>query len=240
MNLWIEEMCVPEVRDLRLEWRTPSALPGLNQRSAEVQNEPRTWIMETQMKRTALALTHHAQTRILIVRGKKIILDSDLAELYGVTVKRLNEQIKRNQRRFPPDFVFRLSAAETTNLRSQIATSRTDHGGRRYLPYAFTEHGAIMAATVLNSKRAIQMSVFVVRAFVRIREILASNQEIASKLAELETRLEKHDAQIDDIVMAIRQLLSPPTSGRQKRRQIGFELPGAESRSRTAARAAAS
>lgn len=192
------------------------------------------------MKRTALALTNHAQTRILIARGKKIILDSDLAELYGVSVKRLNEQIKRNRHRFPPDFVFRLSASEANNLRSQTATSRNAHGGRRYLPYAFTEHGAIMAATVLNSKRAIQMSVFVVRAFVRIREILASNQEIATKLTELETRLEKHDTQIDDIVRAIRQLLNPATTARQKRRRIGFELPSTEGRSRTIARAAAS
>ena len=192
------------------------------------------------MKKTGLALTNHVQTRILIARGKKIILDSDLAELYSVSVKRLNEQIKRNRRRFPPDFLFRLSTAEARTLRSQIATSRNGHGGRRYLPYAFTEHGAIMAATVLNSKRAIQMSVFVVRAFVRMREMLAANHEIAAKLTELESRLGEHDVQIDDIVRALRKLLTPPTVTREKRAKIGFQIPGVQSRSRTPARVAAS
>ena len=178
------------------------------------------------MKRTALALTNHAQTRILVARGKKIILDSDLAELYGVGVKRLNEQVKRNRRRFPSDFVFRLSAREATTLRSQIATSKNGRGGRRYLPYAFTEHGAIMAATVLNSKHATQMSVFVVRAFVRMREMLAASPQIAAKLAELEARLEQHDANIEDIVRALRQLLTP-TQRQGQRQKIGFQLPTA-------------
>jgi hypothetical protein len=109
----------------------------------------------------------------MILRGQKVILDTDLAELYGVSVGRFNEQVKRNQQRFPADFMFQLTAKEDQILRSQIAVSRKKHGGRRYLPYAFTEHGAIMAATVLNSKRAIEMSVFVVRAFVRMRELLA-------------------------------------------------------------------
>lgn len=175
------------------------------------------------MKTTALALTNHARARILLLREKKIILDSDLAELYGVSVKRLNEQVKRNARRFPPDFVFRLSAREAQSLRSQIATSKAGRGGRRYLPFAFTEHGAIMAATVLNSKRAIQTSVFVVRAFVRMREMMAANPQIAAKLAELEARLEAHDARIDDIVRAIRQLLAAPEKHRAQR--IGFQLP---------------
>lgn len=183
------------------------------------------------MKTTALALTNHARARILLLRGKKIILDSDLAELYGVTVKRLNEQIKRNPRRFPPDFFFRLSAREAATLRSQIATSRSGHGGRRYLPYAFTEHGAIMAASVLNSKHAIQMSVFVVRAFVRMREMLAASPQIAAKLVELEARLEKHDARIEDIVRAIRQLLAAPEKHRLQRK-IGFQLPAGQECSR--------
>lgn len=104
-------------------------------------------------------------SRVLFLRHQRVMLDSDIAELYGVSVKRLNEQIKRNQQRFPSDFVFQLSAKEHTVLRSQIATSKKP-GGRRYMPFAFTEHGALMAATVLNSERAIQMSVFVVRAFV--------------------------------------------------------------------------
>lgn len=183
------------------------------------------------MKTTALTLTNHARARILLTRGKKIILDSDLAELYGVTVKRLNEQIKRNPRRFPPDFFFRLTTREAATLRSQIATSNTHRGGRRYLPYAFTEHGAIMAASVLNSKHAIQMSVFVVRAFVRMREMLAASPQIAAKLAELEARLEKHDARIEDIVRAIRQLLAAPEPPRQQRK-IGFQVPAGPDGSR--------
>lgn len=137
------------------------------------------------MNKTALAAVRRVDARILYLRDQKIILDADLAELYGVTVKRLNEQVKRNLARFPSDFLFQLTRAEQDVLRSQIATSNNGRGGRRYLPYAFTEHGAIMAATVLNSKRAIQMSIFVVRAFVRIREALATSRQIAVKLAEL-------------------------------------------------------
>jgi hypothetical protein len=110
--------------------------------------------------------------RILILRHQKVILDSALAEIYGVSVKRLNEQIKRNRRRFPSDFMFRLTPKENKSLRSQFATSKIGRGGRRFLPYAFTEHGAIMAATVLNSQAAVETSVFVVRAFVRLREML--------------------------------------------------------------------
>src|ERR1700736_328073 len=120
-----------------------------------------------------MAVVRPVESRILILRGHKVILDSDLAELYGVPVKRLNEQVKRNVERFPADFMFQLSAREHDHLRSQFATSKQARGGRRYPPYAFTEHGAIMAATVLNSKRAVEMSVFVVRAFVRLRELLA-------------------------------------------------------------------
>jgi hypothetical protein len=157
--------------------------------------------------------------RILFVRGHKVLLDSDLAELYGVSVKRLNEQVKRNAERFPADFVFRLTAAESKNLRSQIATSSEGHGGRRYLPFAFTEHGAIMAASVLNSPRAVEMSVFVVRAFVRLREMLATNKELTEKLAELERRLETHDEAIQEIFDAIKRLMQP----NEARKQIGFQ-----------------
>jgi hypothetical protein len=134
----------------------------------------------------------------------------------------LNEQIKRNPHRFPPDFLFTLTYAEYQNLRSQNATSSSAHGGRRHLPHAFTEHGAIMAATVLNSKRAIEMSVFVVRAFVQIRRALIVNQHLVSKLAELEVRLDSHDDEIQDLVEAIRELMAPlPANSRH----IGFELP---------------
>src|SRR5215470_13021339 len=135
------------------------------------------------MNKAAIVLAKKVDTRILVLRGQKVILDADLAELYNVSVKQLNQQVKRNAHRFPSDFLFRLSPAEYRNLRSQIVTSSLDHGGRRYLPFAFTEHGAIMVATVLNSKRATEMSVFVVRAFVRMREALAVNQQVTNKLA---------------------------------------------------------
>ncbi len=174
------------------------------------------------MIRQATALAKRAESKILILRRHKVILDVDLAALYGVPVKRLNQQVNRNADRFPSDFLFRLSPAEYKNLRLQFATSRSSHGGRRSLPYAFTEHGAIMAATVLNSERAIEMSIFVVRAFVRMREALAANQQIVAKLTELERRLENHDADIRELVEAIRGLMATPA---RNGRRIGFEMP---------------
>jgi hypothetical protein len=174
------------------------------------------------MPKSQAALTAPVESRILAFRGHKVILDSDLAELYGVPVKRLNEQVKRNRDRFPDDFMFRLNAEELASLRSRNATSNPGRGGRRYAPYAFTEHGAIMAATVLNSERAVEMSVFVVRAFVRLREMLATNEKLAAKIDELEQRLDIHDASIQDLLEAIRQLMLPdPPTGRK----IGFALP---------------
>ncbi len=122
---------------------------------------------------TSIVPIEHVQSKILLIRGQKVILDADLAALYDVTTSRLNEQVKRNARRFPPDFAFRLSEDEFANLKSHFATSSLAWGGRRKLPYAFTEHGVIMAASVLNSERAVQASVFVVRAFVRLKQILA-------------------------------------------------------------------
>jgi len=151
-----------------------------------------------------------------------VILDADIAELYGVPVKRLNEQVKRNQERFPSDFMFQLTGKEHAFLRSQIATSNKSRGGRRYRPYAFTEHGAIMAATVLNSDRAVQMSVFVVRAFVRLREMLATNRRLAGKLDELENRLDTHDSVIGELIEAIKELMKPQEPSRVR---IGFQLP---------------
>lgn len=174
-------------------------------------------------------LSRRVESKIVVLRGKKVILDADLAELYGVAVKRLNEQVKRNVDRFPADFLFRLNPVERQILRSQIATSRTGHGGRRYQPYAFSEHGAIMAASVLNSKRAVEMSIFVVRAFVRMREALATNLKIVAKLRDLELRVENHDADIEEILIAIRELMTPaPATGRR----IGFEIPAAKRRAR--------
>lgn len=174
------------------------------------------------MNKTTIVLAKRVGSKILILRNQKVILDSDLAELYGVPVKRLNEQLKRNPQRFPRDFLFTLTREEYKHLRSQNATSSSAHGGRRYLPHAFTEHGAIMAATVLNSKRAIEMSVFVVRAFVQMRQSLVVNQHVVSKLSELEARLDSHDAEIQDLVDAIRELLTPLPANN---RRIGFEVP---------------
>lgn len=157
---------------------------------------------------------------ILLARGHKVLLDADLATLYGVTTKRLNEQVRRNRERFPEDFVFRLSEEEHEALRSHFATSNAGRGGRRYLPYVFTEHGAIMAAAVLNTPRAVEMSLYVVRTFVRLREMLASNQALARKLNELERKLGAHDQAIASILSAIRELMTPPEP--PKKRRIGF------------------
>ena len=145
-----------------------------------------------------------------------MILDADLAKLYGVTTTRLNQQVKRNPERFPSDFMFQLTKKEYESLMLQIATSRVTHGGRRKLPFVFTEHGAIMAANVLNSKTAVQASVQVVRAFIRLRQMLASNAELARKLSDLER---KYDSQLRVVFDAIRQLMTPPP---QQRKQIGF------------------
>jgi len=174
------------------------------------------------MSKRPAQLALPVESRILILRHQRVILDSELAKLYGVTVKRLNQQVNRNQERFPADFMFRLSAKEDEILRLQIATSSKKHGGRRYPPYAFTEHGAIMAATVLNSERAIEMSVFVVRAFVRMREMLVNNRLLAAKIDELDRRLETNDASIQDIIEAIKEHMVPEGPSKRK---IGFQLP---------------
>ena len=157
---------------------------------------------------------------ILLIRGERVILDVDLARLYGVTTKRLNQQVRRNLERFPQDFMFQLSEEEYQNLRLQFATSSLGWGGRRYMPTAFTEHGAIMAANVLNSPCAVQASVFVVRAFVRLRNALAQHKELAAKLNELEGKVEKHDGQIVTLIQAIRQLMASPPA--PPRKPIGF------------------
>jgi hypothetical protein len=182
------------------------------------------------MRKLPSTLVVPVESRILILRHHRVILDSDLAELYGVTVKRLNQQVNRNQERFPADFMFRLSAKEDEFLRLQIATSSQKHGGRRYPPYAFSEHGAIMSATVLNSKRAIEMSVFVVRAFVRMREMLVKNRQLAAKINELDRRLKTHDTAIQDLIEVIKELMAPEEMPkRMPKGKIGFRLPPAKS-----------
>ena len=158
--------------------------------------------------------------RIHLVRGVRIILDSDLAKLYGVETRRLNEQVRRNRRRFPPEFSFRLNNQELVRLMSQIATSNSGRGGVRKAPLAFTEHGAIMAATVLNSVRAIDVSVYVVQAFVQMRRAFHANAEVAKRLDQLERKLGSHDQAIVGILRALRELTSPAET--PKRRRIGF------------------
>jgi hypothetical protein len=160
-------------------------------------------------------------SKIYVIRGHKVMLDADLANLYGVTTKRLNEQVRRNTERFPADFMFQLTREEFDHLKSQIATSSngSGHGGRRTLPFAFTEHGAIMAATVLNSKQAVETGIFVVRAFVQLREMLAGQRQLAHRLEELEKRLTEHDENFRLVFEAIRQLLADDEKPKKK---IGF------------------
>jgi phage regulator Rha-like protein len=160
------------------------------------------------------------ERKILLIRGKKVMLDSDLAELYGVETFNLNKAVKRNIDRFPEDFMFQLTKEEADSLRFQIGMSKTKgRGGRRYLPYAFTEQGVAMLSSVLNSERAVHVNIAIMRAFVKLREILSINKELAHKLAQLERKIEKHDEEIKLIFDAIRQLMTPPEP---KRRRIGF------------------
>jgi hypothetical protein len=166
---------------------------------------------------TPLPVEQVAQS-ILFVRGQRVILDRELAAIYGVPTGRLNEAVKRNIERFPEDFMFQLTREEAELSRSQIAILNNGRGQNiKYLPFAFTEHGAIQAANVLNSPRAVEMGIYVVRAFVRLREVLASNKELAQKLDLLERKLETHDQAIVGILNTIRELMNPP-----KQRPIGF------------------
>jgi hypothetical protein len=180
------------------------------------------------------------EQRIYTIRGVRVMLDSDLAAVYGVPTKRLNEQLRRNRKRFPEDFAFQLTAQEAAALRSQIATSSTQgpgnkgdaanwsqnatssrkHRGAAYRPFAFTEHGALQAANVLNSANAVRMSVFVIRAFVKMREQLATNAAILKRLAEIDKTLLVHDSALRDLYNKLRPLLAPPPE--LTRKQIGF------------------
>lgn len=174
------------------------------------------------MTKTALAVANKVDSKIFVLRGQRVILDSDLAELYNVEVRALNQQVKRNAKRFPLAFRFQLSPHEVKVLKSQNVISSAGHGGARYRPHVFTEHGTIMAATVLNSERAIEMSVFVVLAFVRMHRAIVGHRNVLAKLAELEHRLKSHDADIQGLMDAIRELMTPEEPNR---RRIGFETP---------------
>ena len=170
------------------------------------------------------------ESAIHLIRGQRVMLDSDLAMVYGVTTKRLNEQLKRNRVRLRPNFAFQLTVQEFRNLKSRIATSSlrsqfgtsSSHGGKRKLPLVFTEHEAPMLASVLNSEIAVQASVRVVRVFVRLREMVAANAQLAAKLHELERRLDSHDEGIANLFAALKQLLEP--SEPTKRREMGFHV----------------
>jgi hypothetical protein len=173
--------------------------------------------------KTKLARVQRIEDMIFLIRGQRVMLDFDLAKIYGVTTKSLNQALKRNLNRFPPDFAFQITNQELATLRSQIVTSKKGSGGRRYLPWVFTEHGAIMLASVLNSDRAVQMSVSVVRAFVGMREQLVAHKELAKKLDELENRVSGHDEAIGNLFEAIRQLVeTPPPALPEDRPKIGF------------------
>ncbi len=158
--------------------------------------------------------------RIRLIRGQRVVLDTDLAAFYGETTKRFNQQVRRNLSRFPADFMFLLDDEEFAALRLQFATLKAGRGQhRKYMPYAFTEHGAIMAATLLNSPRAIEISVHIVRAFVDLRATLATNRQMAAKLYQLERKVSKHDHAIAELIDSMRQLLAPPEP---PKRPIGF------------------
>ena len=169
---------------------------------------------------TKLILVDQIEPLIRETRGQKVVLDSDLAMLYGVETKALNRAIKRNPERFPGDFMFQLTAEEFSSLRYQSGTLETGRGQyRKYLPYAFTEHGAFMAASVLNSPRAVEVSVFVVRAFVKLRQLVLAHKELAGKLDQLERKVGSHDEAIKQLVAAIRQLMAPPDP---PKKEMGF------------------
>jgi len=168
--------------------------------------------------KVSLIPVERIERRILLIRGHRIMIDADLAGLYGVPTKALNQAVRRNADRFPPDFAFQLTSDEVEAMRSQIVTASKRN--ERYRPFAFTEHGAIMAANVLNSPSAVRASVLVVRAFVRLRQMLATHHELAGKLAELEERIGRHDGAIQGIMKAIRDLMQAPADPPKER--IGF------------------
>jgi hypothetical protein len=170
-------------------------------------------------KQISSVSVEHVARSILALRGQRVLLDVELADLYGVATKALLQAVKRNRERFPDDFMIQLTEAEWAILRSQTVTSNAQHGGRRYPPYAFTEQGVAMLSSVLRSHRAIAVNVQIMRAFVRMRELLASNTALARKLDELERKYQHHDDAIKAILSAIRELMTPPVP---KQRPIGF------------------
>jgi len=185
----------------------------------------------TSSKKAVAITKDQIDSMIQSIRGLRVMLDADLARIYGVSTSRFNEAVKRNKQRFPEDFMFQLTADEAAALRSQIAISKAGRGQhRKYRPYAFTEHGALMAANILNSSCAVEMSVFVVRAFVKMRETLLGSRDLAKKLAELEEkltgRLDSHEVAIVHVLQELMQILNPPPPPPDPpQRRIGFQPP---------------
>jgi phage regulator Rha-like protein len=180
------------------------------------------------MTETGLVTPESVERAIIVLRGRRVILDSELATLYGVTVSVFNQAVKRNMERFPADFAFQLTRGEYESLRSQIVILKAGRGAhRKYLPYVFTEHGAVMAASVLNSPKAVEMSVEVVRAFVRLRQILAANRQLAARVDDLERKMNQsnaaHSKNIGTLFDAVRNLMTAPE---KPKRQIGFQTKG--------------
>jgi hypothetical protein len=182
--------------------------------------------LEDRMPSSAVSPAPLIESRIYVIRGQKVLIDADLAVLYQVLTKNLNLAVRRNRSRFPEDFMFQLTAEEAQSLRLQIATSNS-RGGRRYAPYVFTEQGIAMLSSVLSSERAIQVNIAIMRAFVRLRQLLATNEELALRLDELErqqldqnAKFDQHDSQIERVFSTIDQLITPPLDA--NRRRIGF------------------
>ena len=177
------------------------------------------------MTKTTYKYSESIEQHIFFIRGMRVILDSDLSAIYGVKTKALNQAVKRNKDRFPADFAFQLKQEDLAaidnqrGIRSQIVTASKRN--IRFLPFVFTEHGALMASNVLKSSRALSMSIYVVRAFIRLREVLALNKDLAQKLSELERKVQSHDTELQAIVHAIRQLMEPPE---KPKREIGFRI----------------
>jgi hypothetical protein len=181
-------------------------------------------INTTMSKSKPLILDQHdLERQIFVVRGQRVMLDSELAKLYGVPTKRLNEQVQRNQERFPEDFAYQLTAQEFTELKSQIATSKTGRGGKQKRPRVFTEHGVAMLSSVLRSPRAVEVNIAIMRAFVRMRRLIATPGELVTQLNELARTVQLHDEQIAQIAEVLRRLMEPPTQ--PPKRRIGFMPP---------------
>jgi hypothetical protein len=167
----------------------------------------------------ALIPIERIEQRIYLVRGHKVMLDNELAALYQASTKVLNQAVKRNRNRFPEDFMFRLTKQEAESLRSQIVTSKTGRGGPRYNPYVFTEHGVAMLSSVLRSRRAVEMNILIIRAFIRLREMLASHKELARKIQDIELTQQEHGIKIDSVYNMVKRLIETPA---KPKRRIGF------------------